>query len=274
MDDDPSYGVKRSVEIEEKETTEGAVPRKLRKRDHEITADEEGPDSTLKGNRQDLEDSDPLYTLIGELGDVQIVLDDATVNEEPLLAFVQRLMHRGPSKRSKDWVAVWAAMRIPVESQAAVLKIVIGYALSCQDDVDLGGILAALVREHRAKSKAVEQAVQEIYKDKEDEKWYLVEMLKALFPKSPTTSWGWSRIGWSWNMWWTCAKNCVSTMSSQGSFDCLAELLNRIEHESGKPLTEHDIWESARRTAVRETLLQYGLAEETELDACLDAHLA
>eukprot|EP00971_Amphidinium_carterae_P195133 3872119-Amphidinium_carterae.2 len=110
MDDGLACGVKRSVEEDEAFGPAKAA----RKQETEV----------LKTNRSELEDSDPLYALIGEVGDVEMVLDDGTVKEELLLGFVQRLMLRGASKRGKDWVAFWAAMRIPtmIESQAAVLK--------------------------------------------------------------------------------------------------------------------------------------------------------
>ena len=61
---------------------------------------------------------DPLYILAGELTENPVIVDGA-VNETRLTEVLQRLFDGG-ARKSKDWVAAWQAMFIPVERQAEV----------------------------------------------------------------------------------------------------------------------------------------------------------
>merc|ERR1719460_3515045 len=125
-------------------------------------------------------------------------------------------------------------MNIPVEIgiHALVVQTIIQYGVQSEVGDTIGEVLAELVKGHRAKVKAVEQAMSTIFEFGCDEKECIMRFLLNMFPKSPTSEWGWARVGWSWKEWWSITDRIFSVLESGAAFQTLRTLLSSIETES------------------------------------------
>lgn len=224
---------------------------------------------------RDFEDSDPMYALMGEMAQDKIFGPDGNVKPATLDRYLHKLFVQKVIKKPKDWVEIWAAMDVPVESQTQVLEPLLRYGLKHAPQ-GLGRILAELLKGHRVKTKTIEESVLGAFKDDDDECMNLTEFLYLVFPRGAASPWGWSRIGWSWQQWWTLLDRTVSALKGSAAFDSLAALLDRIEAEGGTELAKQEqIWNEKRLGMARTLLCKFGGLEGSEGDlvACLDAVL-
>merc|ERR1712224_488782 len=133
-------------------------------------------------------------------------------------------------------------MGIPVDNQSAVLAPIMSYARQHKPK-GLGMIISELLRGHRVKTKTIEESVAIAFKEAEDEHLNLADCLFTLFPKGPTSPWGWSRTGWGWQGWWKLTEGTLSPLDSLSAFDSLIELLARIAKEGGTELIDQpQLW--------------------------------
>eukprot|EP00933_Yihiella_yeosuensis_P001095 TRINITY_DN101750_c0_g1_i1.p1 TRINITY_DN101750_c0_g1~~TRINITY_DN101750_c0_g1_i1.p1 ORF type:complete len:269 (+),score=73.44 TRINITY_DN101750_c0_g1_i1:50-808(+) len=242
------------------------------------TADEDGEPEEKQprrtGDWRDFVASDPLYAVKGEATQDRVCDEDGSVKEATLRRYLEILLVQKAIKKPKDWVEVWAAMNIPIESQSKVLLEILRFGLenACEG---LGDMLSELIKGHRVKTKAVEEAALEIMKGVEDRSGVLRQMLFNIFPKSPNSEWGWSRVGWSWLQWWQILEKLLGVLEPTSAFDELASLLNEIEAAGGKPLTQQTlVWQKDRLAKAKALLCKFGsLEDENDLTACLDATL-
>jgi hypothetical protein len=241
----------------------------------DVASAQASPNGTSGPSWQRFSDTDPLYALIGELGEKKVVTSGGDLDEERLQEYIERLVQPGVAK-PKDWIEVWAAMNIPVEINvhATVVQHIIEIGVSSETGDTISEVLAELVKGHRAKVKAVEQAIATIFECGCDEKDCISKFLLLIFPKSPTSEWGWSRVGWSWKEWWGIAEKILASMESSGAFEALRSLLSAIETESGTYLPHQQIWDEKRLSLVRAALCRYGGLQEDELVAAVDISLS
>jgi len=218
---------------------------------------------------------DPFYALIGELGENKVVSSEGKILEDKLEEYFVRLTQPGVAE-PKDWIVVWASMNIPVEIDVHSLVVRKIIEIAVQSDIGdtVGDILAHLVKGHRAKLKAVEDAITTVFECGCDEKDCLARFLLLIFPKSPTSEWGWSRVGWSWKEWWGVADKICSSLEMGGAFEVLRSLLSAIETDSGTYLPHQQIWDEKRLSVVRDALCRYGNVREDELAAAIDISLS
>ena len=196
---------------------------------------------------QTFSSSDPLYALMGEVQEKKVVSDDGKVHQEDLNRYLQVLVLEQAAQKPKDWVDVWAKMNIPVDSQSKVLSEIIAFCLHNAPPVGgLGSVLAELIKNHRVKTKAVEDAVEFAMARGQDTGGVLRQMLFSIYPKGPDSNWGWSRVGWSWQEWWKICERTIGCLDDLAAFDEMGLLLERLESESGKPLTQQSAWSEAR----------------------------
>jgi len=241
----------------------------------DVASAQASPNGTSGSSWQRFSDTDPLYALIGELGEKKVVTSGGDLDEERLQEYIERLVQPGVAK-PKDWIEVWAAMNIPVEINvhATVVQHIIEIGVSSEVGDTINEVLAELVKGHRVKIKAVEQAIATIFECGCDEKDCISKFLLLIFPKSPTSEWGWSRVGWSWKEWWGIAEKILASMESSGAFEVLRSLLSAIETESGTYLPHQQIWDEKRLSLVRAALCRYGGLQEDELAAAVDISLS
>lgn len=235
-----------------------------------------GPSSTLKraDSWRDFSDTDPFYALLGELGTNKVVRENGSIDEEVLHGYIQRLVTPGVLKKPKDWVEVWSTMGIPIEGQSQVCQAILQLGLESELATSIPEVMAELIKGHRVKVKAVEEAVQTLFECGDDSQGVLANMLLIVFPKSPTSEWGWSRVGWNWQQWWGFADRVLSTLDGVGAFDALSSLLAAIEAKSGSPLVGQQIWDETRLTKVRAALCRFGGLAEDELPAHVSVALS
>jgi len=167
-------------------------------------------------------------------------------------------------------------MNIPVEidKQAMVVQRILEIGLVSEVADTMGDVLADLVKGHRAKIKAVEEAITTLFECGSDEQGCLSRFLLLIFPKSPTTEWGWSRVGWSWQQWWSTAEKIFNTLDNSSAFEALRVLLAAFETDSGTYLPHQQIWDEKRLGIIREALCRYGSLKEEELAAAVDVCLS
>lgn len=235
------------------------------------------PDVTRTESWRDFEHTDPLYALIGELGENRVVQLDGFLDEVALECYIMRLMEPGIVEKPKSWVEIWAAMNIPVtiEAQSTVIKAIIRIGLESEESIaaTVPDLLAQLVTGHRCKVKAVEEAVTTLFECGDDEQGCLSRFLLLIFPKSPTSEWGWSRVGWNWQQWWGLADRILLALGGKGAFDMLCKLLKSLETDSGTYLPHQQIWDEKRLALVRKTLCTYGGISQEELKTACEVSL-
>jgi len=183
--------------------------------------------------------------------------EDGQVREATLERYLEVLIVQKAARKPKDWVEVWAKMQIPIESQAAVLTPILRFAMQHAPQ-GFGQVLAELIKGHRTKTAAMQEAVRVAYSGSADPHGTLRELLLIVFPKSPTSEWGWARVGWGWQQWWQLAEGLLSSLDSTSAFDELATLLDALEARSGVALAKQQIWDEKRLVLARSLLCKFG----------------
>lgn len=224
---------------------------------------------------QEFSEVDPLYALLGELGSKKVQEIGGKLDEERLRGYLERLFAPGVVPRMKDWVEVWATMDIEaqIDKQAKVLAPILQIGLESEAAAIVPDVLAALVQGHRCKVKAVEEAISTMFEAGEDHGGCLSRFFFLIFPKSPTSEWGWSRVGWNWDGWWKMMSRCLDVLDEGSAFECLRSLLEKVEQESGTDLPHQQIWDETRLSKVRQALCKYGGFAEDELSCALSVVL-
>jgi len=222
---------------------------------------------------RDFEGSDPLYALLGEVGQDKVYVNG--LRAEVLDRYLHKLFIDKAARKPKDWVEVWAAMDIPVDNQPAVLTPILAFGLKHSPET-LGRVIFELLKGHRVKTNAIVDSVQATMSGYVDKYGVLREFLFNIFPKGPASEWGWSRIGWSWTEWWKIVEGTLCVLDPLSAFDELAALLDRVEATGKTPLVDQSmIWKAERLAKARKKLCLLGSVEdEVDLIACVDAALA
>jgi len=211
---------------------------------------------------------DPLYILAGELTENPVIVDGA-VNETRLTEVLQRLFDGG-ARKSKDWVAAWQAMFIPVERQAEVLQKFFNIAFLRAEEMEKApATVVELLKHHKVRLKSVEEVLVSFGHNVDgilamnEEAWHVYAFfLCNVFPKPAGSGWGWSRIGWSWQGWWQCLERCVSSLDGAKAFDVIAMVMRLIQDREGCGLAQ--AWEGDKLHRVL-SKLQELLACESSL---------
>lgn len=211
---------------------------------------------------REFSDVDPLYALLGEVQEKTIFNEQGTFNEELCYDYIRRLFVPGVTSKTKDWVEIWAAMSIPIDKQGLVIQAILEVGLDSELAETMSDILVDLVKGHRCKIKAIEETVSTLFECGGDQHSCLQRFLLMLFPKSPTSEWGWSRVGWSWQQWWSTTEKLLGTLEAGSAFETLVQLLTAIETESGTYLPHQQIWDESRLAKVRAALCKFGGLEE------------
>jgi len=240
-------------------------------------AEEVAPEEEEAGpgeNWKKFADVDPLYALLGEMGTHKVFnTEKDAIDEDRLRNYTERLFAPGVCKKMKDWVEVWASMDIPIPNQHQVLEVFLQVGLESEASETMPEVLTALVLGHRTKIKAVEEALSTMFEAGEDHGGCLSRFFFLIFPKSPTSEWGWSRVGWSWQQWWNMFERVLNALDKSSAFECLRSLLEKIEQESGTYLPHQQIWDEKRIGLIKVALCRFGGYAEDELSCALSVVL-
>jgi len=234
----------------------------------------ENPNLQRRDSWKEFSDVDPLYALQGEFG-THPVYNEAknAIDEDRCRGYVERLFVPDVIKKTKEWVEVWATMNIPVDKQDPVLRIILEVGLESEASETMPDVLSDLLKGHRVKTKMIEEAMTSLFEMGEDHNGCLSRFFFLIFPKSPTSEWGWSRVGWNWAQWWNMYNRILNVMDQAAAFECLRTLLEMIEQESGTYLPHQQIWDEKRLDMVRKALCKYGGFAEDELSCALSVVL-
>jgi len=232
------------------------------------------PEGSPGESWKEFSDVDPVYALIGELGSNKVIRESGTVDDDLLKHYLARLLRPGGTRKLKDWVEVWATMNIPIDKQHEVLLAILEVGLASEVADTVPEILAELMKGHRVKNKAIEEAMTTIFEYGSDEQGCIARFFHLIFPKSPTSDWGWARVGWNWNQWWGATERVLNCLDSNSAFEVLRSILTSIETESGTYLPHQQMWCDARLAIVRSALCKYGGLTEDELPAAVDLLLS
>ncbi|OLP92500.1 Protein N-lysine methyltransferase METTL21A [Symbiodinium microadriaticum] len=184
----------------------------------------------------------------------RIVSEAGQVQNELLSRCLKILVVEQAAQKPKDWIEFWAKMNVPVDSQSRVLTEIIAFCLNEPPVGGLGAVLAELIKGHRVKTRAVEEAVETAMAGGQDARGVLRQMLFSIYPKSPDSDWGWARVGWSWQEWWKIVERTIGGLEKLAAFDELGLLLERL-------------------AKVRDSLCKFAEVTDTDLQACLAASL-
>jgi len=210
---------------------------------------------------------DPLFALIGELGNDPVCVDGA-LNDARLGDVLKRLWD-GIARKPKDWIAGWQAMKIPVDKQGEALQKFMNMAFMHPEDSERAPMVTAeLVKSHKVKMRSVEEVLVAFGSNLDgilainENAWHVYSyFLVNVFPKPSTAGWGWSRVGWSWQSWWKFTEQCIQTLEASRASDVLCMILRLIQEREGQPLAEVQGWADSDR-------LQRVVTKLSDLGAC------
>ena len=83
-----------------------------------------------------------------------------------------------------------------------------------------------------------------------EDAWHLhSEVLAHLFPKTSSSSWGFSLRGWNWTTWWNMVTKVLTVPVHDRSADILILVLVMIQEESNTEIKQMQVWREYHRIA-------------------------
>jgi hypothetical protein len=228
---------------------------------------------TAAVTQPDASDTDPLHTLIGELVSHPVIDDDGNI-DDPRLGEVFTKLLNGIAKKPKDWAVAWNAMKIPLDKQVEALQAFLNLAFVRTDDPEKAPmVIAELAMMHKIKIRSVEEVLLVFGQNFDgvlainEEAWqFYPKFLVQVFPKPAASGWGWSRVGWSFQSWWTFVEKCIQTLESPRAFEVIAQLLVLIQDREGTTIADIPAWsEGDRLTRVLTKLCELGSCDAGEV---------
>lgn len=182
----------------------------------------------------------------------------------------------------KDWPKVWqAAIRPLGDGWQQEVIVALLQAVLPKEIPDLSArLVAELVRVSAVILKDCEEALQTfastlegLVKEHEDA-WHVHSyVLVCMFPKTPSTSWGWLRPGWSWTAWWQVTEKVLRCADRYRAFDILVLILQMMQEKSHCVVREQQVWKEVGRMAkVRKALSEWGDMEDSAIIETLNAY--
>mmetsp|Transcript_70603 Transcript_70603/g.199251 ORF Transcript_70603/g.199251 Transcript_70603/m.199251 type:complete len:593 (+) Transcript_70603:106-1884(+) len=224
----------------------------------------QAPSSPGAGGGSSEED---LLALVTEIAETPVV-EDGVLNEARLGEVLKRLWDN-PARKTKDWIAAWQAMLIPVDKQAEALQKFLNMTFTQAESSDRApAIVAELVKGHKIKMRSVEEMLVAFGNNLEgilalnEDAWHVyAHFMVHVFPKPNGSGWGWSRVGWSWQSWWKFTEQCIQSLEASRSSDVLCMILRLIQEREGTPIAETQAWSDGDK-------LQRVVGKIAELGAC------
>jgi len=210
--------------------------------------------------------------LIGELTD-DPVCQDGVIQDARLTEVLTRLWD-GVARKPKDWVVAWQAMVIPMDKQTEVLKKFLNLAFMQTEDPELAPLVAAeLCKAHKIKTRSMEEALISFGPNLDgivamnEDAWHVYSnFLVHVSPKPAASGWGWSRVGWSWTVWWQFVEKCTQSLDPSRAYDVIALILRLIQDREGQPLGQLPSWtEGVKLQKVIEKLSDLSGSEHVEV---------
>jgi hypothetical protein len=212
--------------------------------------------------------------LIGELTD-NPVCQDGVIQDARLTEVLKRLRD-GIARRPKDWVVAWQAMVIPMDRQIEALQKFLNLAFMETEDPELAPLVAAeLCKAHKIKTRSMEEALisfgpslDGIVAMNEDAWQVYSHFLVHVSPKPAASGWGWSRVGWSWQVWWQFVEKCTQTLDQGRAYDVITLILRLIQDREGQPLGQLPSWTEGEK--LQRVIAKLGVLSGSDTDEVLD----
>uniref|UniRef100_A0A7S4V368 Uncharacterized protein n=1 Tax=Alexandrium monilatum TaxID=311494 RepID=A0A7S4V368_9DINO len=226
--------------------------------------------SPVSPGGSDLPD-DPLYALVAEVTEDPVVRDGELIDNR--LSEVLKRLWDGVARKTKDWVAAWQAMGIPLDKQSEALQRFLNMAFCQTEDPDRAPLVVAeLIKSHKVKLRSMEEVLvafghnlDGIMAVNEDAWQIYAKFLLNVFPKPARSGWGWSRVGWSWTYWWQFVEKSTHSLEPARAFDVLALMLRLIQDKEGQPLGQVQVWtDDGRLQRVLNKIAELGQCELSE----------
>mmetsp|Transcript_68998 Transcript_68998/g.166869 ORF Transcript_68998/g.166869 Transcript_68998/m.166869 type:complete len:635 (-) Transcript_68998:134-2038(-) len=215
---------------------------------------------------------DPLYVLVAELSEDPVARDGEII--EARLSEVFKRLWDGVARKSRDWVAAWQAMGVPIDKQSEAVQRLLNMAFCQTADPDRAPtVIAELIKCHKVKLRVMEEVLVAFGHNLDgimavnEDAWHVyAKFLIQVFPQPKSSGWGWFRVGWSWTYWWQFVEKCIVTLEPARAFDVLALILRLIQDKEGQPLGQVQVWaDDGRLQRVFNKLRDLGKCENSEV---------
>lgn len=180
---------------------------------------------------------------------------------------MRQLLQDVEQQPAEEWPAVWSGVVFLPEDELDALTALFEAALQGGVGLDLAPrVVMELTRAKQVEMTNVEAALQatasklEALVQVNENAWNLhSHMLMLLFPKTPSTTWGFLRPGWSWISWWQMTERVLVKADHFRAFDILVLVLQMMQEKSGAVIKQQQVWKEAGRMAkVQKALCGYG----------------
>lgn len=162
-----------------------------------------------------------------------------------------------------EWPNIWSGLGPPEEENDAIVAILeAGSAEPELRSTQAAEIVAELARLGHIKMVSVEQSMMHLAKNLEamvgqnESAWHThSHVLTALFPKTPSSTWGWEMSSWDWAQWWRVAQRVLALADRFRAFDILVLSLQTMQERSEVVVKSQGVWKVGTRLADLRTVL-------------------
>jgi len=195
---------------------------------------------------------------------------------------MKELLQKAESEPATEWIQAWSILGISGNEQhTAALTALLEAALQGIAPLELAASLTVeLARSKCVEMRSVELSLQAIARRLEDfiqadeSAWHLLSHeLTLLFPKTPSSTWGFQRQGWNWTTWWNLTEKVLNTADNFRAFDILVMLLQTCQEKSDAVIKKQQAWNDAGRKAkVQKALCTYSEMDTASIVETLAAY--
>eukprot|EP00746_Dinoflagellata_sp_MGD_P141110 gnl/MRDRNA2_/MRDRNA2_74273_c0_seq1.p1 gnl/MRDRNA2_/MRDRNA2_74273_c0~~gnl/MRDRNA2_/MRDRNA2_74273_c0_seq1.p1 ORF type:complete len:912 (-),score=165.82 gnl/MRDRNA2_/MRDRNA2_74273_c0_seq1:1-2736(-) len=241
---------------------------KLEDEDLQIIDSSPDSDTEQKVSNAKMEEVDALLGLISSL-EQNPIIQHGQLDEERFHGILDKLFCQGVAQDASQWIRVWRALCIPEALEMEVLQFFLMFGFGCGAHEEVAEVVEVLVKNTQVSLMSIDVSLQciapRLASMEIDACQGYGATLFRLFPKGPAAPWGWSRVGWNWQVWWSLVQRVLEAMQrDEAAFNVLVHLFLLLEAKSGKALSKL-CWGEISANAVKELLYRYGGVNELSL---------
>lgn len=180
---------------------------------------------------------------------------------------VREMLQKAETEPETEWSGAWSSLGLGSGDERGTVTALFEAAMQGSAGTEVAASLAVeLVRSKTVEMKNVEHALValarrlEEFVSAEADAWHLHgHALSLLFPKTPSTPWGFQLPGWSWTPWWFMAEKVLGAADNFRAFDILVMVLQTCQDKTEKAIKLQSVWKQDGRTAkVQQCLCRLG----------------
>jgi len=194
---------------------------------------------------------------------------------------MKEMLQRAEDEPVAECAKAWSALGISRQKECGALTALLEAALSGSSSVEAASSLVIeLTRSKKVEMRSVELALQAMAQRLEefvvlnDGAWHLhSQVIALLFPKTPSTTWGFQRPGWTWTTWWSLAEKVMSAADRFRAFDVLVMVLQICQEKSEAIIKQQQAWKEGGRAAkVQRVLCTWAEMDNASITETLAAY--